>query len=293
VSASRPIDPDRIGPGGLARLALLAGGGGALTDGALIGWVGPAALIGTPYSSEALAPVFLLAGAIAFAVALLPSPARAVRAVRRATPHLLPYAPAPANAGVFLLWVFSTVAIYQGCLDIFAGAHAGGGGTGVPDPARLQLLIGVASAVFAILPLYLAVALRRLIPMGRWADSSGGTDTYGAVVAAPPADLVGAAVRFPSPGPALRDRGAAIGIVSAIAALFVSIGIQLVEVGTDPVPPGLWLESQVALPIYAAALALAVLAVDQSVRGLEARFADRVRPLGEAPAPAPGAGFVQ
>lgn len=284
-------DPARLGPGAIARLALLTTGPGAMVDGLLLLWMGPDAWLGAPYRWPGLASVFLALGAFATGVALLPSPGRTVRTVRRALPRLLPYADPLTNAATFLLFVFSTVAVYQGCLDIFDGAHAGGTGTGVADPLRLQILIGVASVLFTLVPVYLALALRWLIPMGRWADAPGGKDAYGTPVAPPSDPLVRAAMRSgPSPPPP-GDQGVAVGVVTVLAALFVSIGIQVVEVGTDPIPPGLWLESQVALPIYAVALALGVLAVDASVRGLEDRFYARVRPLGAVDAP--GSGFVQ
>jgi hypothetical protein len=275
------------------RRVVLAGGCGAAVDGALMMWVGPNALLGAPYRWVDLGPLLLAVGLLALAGTLLPSPRRSLRSLARSTPHLIPYAPALANLATFLLWVFSTVAVYQGCLDIFAGAHAGGAGTGVADPTRLQLLIGVASAVFTFLPIYLAVTLRRLIPMGRWADSSGGRDTYGTEVPPPSDALVRAALKAPARDRTPATSGASVGAVTVVSALFVSIGIQLVEVGTAPIPPGLWLESQVAIPVYAAALALAVLAVDRSVRLLEARFAARIRPLGGVTVVSAGPGFVQ
>jgi hypothetical protein len=293
VAVDRAPAPEELGAVGLARLVLLTFGGGALVDGAMMAWVGPGALLGAPYQWPGLAGALVVAGLAALVAALLPSPRAAGRTVERATPHLLPYAAPALNAGVFLLWVFSVVAVYQGCLDIFAGAHAGGAGTGVADPLRLQVLIAVASGVFVLVPLYLAATLRWLIPMGRWIDSSDGRDPYGSPVTPPTSALVEAALRGPARSSAPHDRRAGVAVVTLLAAAGVSIGIQLVEVGTAPISPGLWFESQAVLPVYAMALALGVLAVDGSVRGLEERFTARIRPVAPVPGTAAGPGAVQ
>ncbi len=293
MAAALAPEPGALGAAGVLRLALLAGGIGAAVDGALLAAVGPAALLGAPYRWNGLADLGLLAGLAAVAAALLPSPRTCLAAIRRAVPRLFPYASVGVNAGIFLLWVFATVAIYQGCLDIFAGAHAGGGGWGVADPGRLQLLIALASILFTLVPVYLAFALGRAIPMGRWSDSADGKDTYGTAVTPPSPALVRAAMRMGPPPAAPTDLRWAVALVTLVTAAFVSIGIQLVEVGTAPIPPGLWLESQAALPVYAVALALGIRAVDGSVRGLETRFWTRVRPRPRGPSAPPGTGFVQ
>ena len=290
------VPPEELAaPGrwGEARVVLLVLGIGLAVDAGLMAAVGPDALLGAPYRWAGLASSL---GAVAFgllALALVPSPHATVRAARERCPHLLPYAPGSANAAVFLLWVVSTVSVYQGCIDIFTGAHAGGGGSGVRDPVRLQLLIVAASILFWLLALYAAVALRRLIPMGRWVDSDGGRDSYGAAVTPPSTTLVGMAVRWGPPRHAPGNGRILTALCTGLTAWTVSVGVQLVEVGTAPVPPGLWLETQAALPIYSAALALALLAADGSVRALERRFADRVRPLAPVPSAPAGPGFVQ
>lgn len=247
-------------------LALVSGG--ALTVDALLAFAdGTSTVQNGPAVDPSLLLVAAALGVALCTATLLVRRRRITSDLETVRPRLGPFlGPAP-EIGAYLVFVGLAVVIFASLIDTFTGAHAGGTGSGVPDTDRLDgLLIGASVLVWLFL-IYLVVALRRVIALGRWLSAREGGDAYGG--RAPEGLSFEIPPRWPvASGDTPRPFFGLLG-VTTIAALGMAAGVQLLEVGTDPVAPSTWLASQVGVVIVSAAVALSLRAIDRLVRGLE------------------------
>ena len=274
------VPPPDDFPGNLV-VGLLALAGSLLALGGILLLVGSGAFgLPNPASAElGPASVFLglVAGGAALALGGRSTPAR----VDAYAPRLYPYASAPVRTGLAVLGVVSAAAVVSALLAEYSGALAGGDSAAAPDPAVLNDLYLLASALLWAFALWIILLIARVVRIGRALEQAKGRNVYGQVEAEPH-DSVDREPRDPPPAAPRDQRGTVIGL-TILVALGAMAAIQAAENGGDPPAPALWAAAELATPVWAAGVGLAFLGLDRYVRELEERYAHR--PVPGVPAP--------
>jgi len=295
TTAPSPASDDRLRALDIARFAAVAGGIGLAVDAGLIALEGVSAI--DPFGAIAPgAAAGLGALGLGLAAAALASGGRCtVRAALRSAPEMYPFGAPWLQLGLYLLVIVGAAAVAHALLVAFTGADSGGAVGNPNGPAPLDLLLSAGSLLLWVLAVYAVYGLRRFIQMGRELDARRGLDPFGSR-APGPGD--GGAAWVPdrrSAPPAFVGAAAAVGIVTAVVMVEVTVGIQLLETPIGPVAAPLFWWSQ-ALTVGAAAIVASALGtIDRGVRDLERHYdaRDAPRPDGAVPARTPPApGFV-
>jgi hypothetical protein len=244
-----------------------------------------------PGTDELLA----VAGSIAAATGLLSGGRGLWRAAARSTPEMYPFGPPWLQLGLYLLVAVGAAAIGHALLVAYDGADSSGPAATAAGSAAGNALLAAGSLVLWVLAVYAVCGLRRFIQMGRALDARRGIDPFGSrVPSGPVSEPPWTPRRGPSPA-ALAGAGAAVGIVTAIVMVEVTVGIQLLETTIGPVPPAVFWWSQLVTIGAAVVVTVAVSTIDRGVRDIERQYAARDGPIATGVPPAAGPiapGFV-
>ncbi|MCI4366872.1 MAG: hypothetical protein L3K08_03885 [Thermoplasmata archaeon] len=286
--AGPPADP----PGALP-IVVLASGGSLGVLGAVLALFGGGAFVGptwTPFGG-ALGPGVI--GVVA-GIGGLRGGQELKGRISAMVPRLYPYARARTQIGLWLLGVVSAAAVVSALFSEYSGALGGGDSASVANPDRLNDLYLAASGLLWVFALWVILLIARVVGIGRALERARGRNVYGQVEE----EADGAArpnAGVPSGPPASDQRSAVLGSTIAVA-LVAMAGIQAIEVGADPPPLALWAGLELATPVWAFAVAWAVLGIDGYVRDLERRYVALPGPAAPTSPPPSGiegsSGFV-
>jgi hypothetical protein len=251
--------------------------GTLLAIGAVLIWVGPAALLPPGPTAVGLETAFVLVGALGLGVLFGGFRQATGRALRSTVPHMFPFGSVPLDIACYVL-VFAVVACSTHALfDVFTGADNGGQVEGLANQAALNLVLAAAYGVVYLSTMYAVFLIARVVRLGRSIDHHQHTDPYrtGQPAPAEAPDWV------PSKGPAAPSSQYArpvLYVVSGIVGIGMSAAVQLFEVSLQPAAPMQWLAGQAFTPLWAVLTAWALAYLDTGTRTLEARYVAVVPP---------------
>jgi hypothetical protein len=185
---------------------------------------------------------------------------------------LYPYAGPSVQIGLFLLAVLSAASVVTALFTEYAGALQGGDSAAVPRPYVVNDLYLIASALLWAFAVWVIALMAKVVRYGRALELRTGRNVYGQVNPEEEGPFTWPKGGVPA-GPALPGQGSAVLGSVLILALVAMAGMQLVELGADPPPPGAWFAIELGTPLWAAGTAAALLGIDRFVRGVEVRYA--------------------
>jgi hypothetical protein len=245
--------------------------------GAVMFWVGPAALLPAGPTATGLATGFVIIGVAGLGVLFGGFPRPTYRALRSTVPHMFPFGSVPLDIALYLL-VFAVVTCStHAFFDVFTGADNGGQVQGLANQMDLNLVLAAAYAVVYLAAMFAVFLVSRVVRLGRLIDHHHHVDPYrtGRPAPAEEPDWV------PPTGPAAPSSRYARPVlygVSVVVALGMSAAAQLLEVGLQPAPAMQWLWGQAFTPLWALLTAGALAYLDTGTRKLESRYVSVVPP---------------
>lgn len=251
--------------------------GTLLGVGAVMFWVGPAALITPGAAATAVSTGLVLTGGGGLLVLFGGFLRSTARALRSTVPHMFPFGSVPLDVALYLL-VFGVVTCStHAFFDVFTGADNGGQVDGLANQNALDLILFGASVVVYLATMFAVFLIARVVRLGRLIDHHRDLNPYrtGTLSAE---ELKGWVPPTGPAAPASRYARPVLYGVSMIVGLGMSAATQLLEVSLQPASPMQWLAGQAFTPLWAFLIAWALGYLDTGTRTLEARFLSVVPP---------------
>jgi hypothetical protein len=257
--------------------------GTLLALGAVMFWVGPAAVLPPGPFATGVATAFVLVGLLGLATLFGGFAPATARALRSTVPRMLPFGSVPLDVALYLL-VFAVVTCStHAFFDVFTGADNGGQVDGLTNQTALDLVLLATSVIVYLATMFAVLLIARVVRLGRLMDERRQIDPYRRGPPAEPEYPEWRPTSSPA-GPPSRYARPVLYAVSVVIGMGMSAGAQLLEVGLQPATPVQWLAGQAFTPLWALLTAWALAYLDAGSRALEARYVAVVTP---APSPTP------